>query len=239
MANWPQNPMWHPADTVNAGNQYTVQDGITFQDLNYIIENILYLKALVDAEINKPEQLNPPTVSISSTGVATWPAVPNASSYKYSISGQTAISNTSRSVQMTDGQTIQVMAVGDGTKYLSSAYSAVKTYHAPAQALSIYYGVSTKTELTSTEVQALSSKQQTTRVCTFAVSPNKEYVYFAAPKKYCTDSNGNNTVKFIVGGLDQTGAYTEPSSLSINSTEYYVYRSTYKLGYNNMAVSVQ
>lgn len=72
-----------------------------------------------------------PVVSIDEDGTASWAAVTNASGYKYKINNgteQTAPSN--RSVSLTDGQSIVVKAVGDGTTYTDSGWSASQTYTA-------------------------------------------------------------------------------------------------------------
>ncbi len=73
-------------------------------------------------------KLGTPTVTISNTGLASWAAVTNASSYAYKISGGAETPTTATSVQLTDGQSIVVKAVGDGTNYTDSDYSASKTY---------------------------------------------------------------------------------------------------------------
>lgn len=76
----------------------------------------------------QPAKLNSPVVHISSTGLASWQAVANASSYVYKINGGAENPTTATSVQLTDGQSIVVKAVGNGTSYLDSDYSVQKTY---------------------------------------------------------------------------------------------------------------
>lgn len=44
MATWPQKPAWHDISTINAGIKYNAQDGVTVDDMNNIIENMIYLK---------------------------------------------------------------------------------------------------------------------------------------------------------------------------------------------------
>lgn len=44
MANWPQTPEWIPVSNINEGQQYSEQDGITFTDMNNIINNMIYIK---------------------------------------------------------------------------------------------------------------------------------------------------------------------------------------------------
>lgn len=75
-----------------------------------------------------PVQLETPVVSISNSGIATWNLVPNTKTYSYKINdGEDKLINRA-SVQLNAGDSIQVKAVGDGKKYLDSAYSKKKTY---------------------------------------------------------------------------------------------------------------
>ncbi len=74
--------------------------------------------------------LGTPFVSISTDGVASWNEVENASGYTYKIDDGTETNTTELSVQLTDGQSIVVKAVGDGVNYSDSSYSASQTYNA-------------------------------------------------------------------------------------------------------------
>lgn len=74
------------------------------------------------------QKLGTPTLTISTTGLASWTAVTNASGYAYSLNGTNAVNTSERSLQLTEGQSIKVKAVGNGTTYTDSDYSAVKTY---------------------------------------------------------------------------------------------------------------
>ncbi|MBO5223113.1 MAG: hypothetical protein J6C23_01210 [Clostridia bacterium] len=78
----------------------------------------------------QPTKLGTPNVTISNTGLASWTAVANASSYVYKINGGAETPTTATSVQLADGQSIVVKAVGDGTNYTDGDYSASKTYTA-------------------------------------------------------------------------------------------------------------
>ena len=80
----------------------------------------------------QPVKLGVPQVTISSTGLASWTAVANASGYVYKINGGTEIPTTATSVQLTNGQSIVVKAVGDGSAYTDGNYSTSKTYTAGA-----------------------------------------------------------------------------------------------------------
>ena len=78
----------------------------------------------------QPTKLATPSVSISASGLAVWQAVANADGYVYKINGGAEVPTTVTSVQLTDGQSITVKAVGNGSTYTDSDYSAAKTYTA-------------------------------------------------------------------------------------------------------------
>ena len=42
---WPTNPSWKDPNNINNGKEYTQADGVTYVDMNSIIEDLLYLKA--------------------------------------------------------------------------------------------------------------------------------------------------------------------------------------------------
>lgn len=96
-----------------------------------VLEPILAKFANVGAtepEISTLEQLKTPTLSISENGLASWTAIENASAYGYSIDGANAVETTELNVQLTEGQSIKVKAIGDGTTYSDSDFSETKTY---------------------------------------------------------------------------------------------------------------
>jgi hypothetical protein len=72
--------------------------------------------------------LETPSVTISAAGLASWRAVANATGYKYIIQGTESGPVTDRSVQLSEGHSIVVKAIGDGLNYSDSEYSAVATY---------------------------------------------------------------------------------------------------------------
>ncbi len=61
-----------------------------------------------DTPAPQPTKLGAPTVTISSTGLASWSAVANASSYVYKINGGAETPTTATSVQLTDGQSMSL-----------------------------------------------------------------------------------------------------------------------------------
>ncbi len=97
-----------------------VGDGVNFTDSGYS-EAKTYTKPA------QPVKLGTPTVTINANGLASWEAVPNASGYMVKI-GDTETEQTELSKQLTDGQSIQVKAVGNGTTFTTGDYSAVQTY---------------------------------------------------------------------------------------------------------------
>lgn len=74
------------------------------------------------------QKLNTPVVSISNSGLASWAPVTGATGYKYKINNGETKTATGTSVQLENGQSIKVMAVGNGTTYTDSEWSAEKTY---------------------------------------------------------------------------------------------------------------
>ena len=79
-------------------------------------------------EEEEPVQLAIPTVTIDETGLASWIMVANASSYKYRINGGAELNTTRLSMLLAPNDSIEVKAIGDGTKYLDSEYSHPVTY---------------------------------------------------------------------------------------------------------------
>ena len=78
--------------------------------------------------VAQPITLTAPTLSISSSGLASWSSVTGAVGYRYILNGGDAISTTATSLQLENGDSIKVMAVGNGSSYLDSAYGSEKTF---------------------------------------------------------------------------------------------------------------
>lgn len=64
MAKWPTEPTWTPPSTLNKGNEYASQDGVTITDMNAIIKNLIYLHKYggttredLNAELSEQETL--------------------------------------------------------------------------------------------------------------------------------------------------------------------------------------
>ena len=78
-------------------------------------------------EPTAPTALAVPVVTIGEDGLAYWEAVENAVRYQYKI-GETEMQTAKTSIQLTDGQSIQVKAIGDGENYADSEYSESLVY---------------------------------------------------------------------------------------------------------------
>lgn len=100
-----------------------VGDGVTYRDSEY--SNTVTYK---DADEVEPVQLSTPVVTVNSSGLASWAAVPNASGYSYSIDGASDVQTTYLSVQLSNGQAVRVKAIGDGVNYTDSSYSSSVKY---------------------------------------------------------------------------------------------------------------
>lgn len=101
-----------------------VGDGITYTDSAWSTAKTYNAPTITP----DPIKLSTPTITISDDGVASWAGVTGASGYKYQINGGTVTRTSSLSRQLSSGDTIRVMAVGDGVTYADSDWSAVKTY---------------------------------------------------------------------------------------------------------------
>ena len=77
-----------------------------------------------------PVTLDAPVVTLDGA-VASWAAIPNASGYVYTLNGGAEQTASGLSVTLSDGDTLVVKAVGNGTEYLDSAWSNAVTYTAP------------------------------------------------------------------------------------------------------------
>lgn len=102
----------------------------------------LYVKAKGDAINNTDSEwstpvsftakaVDTPVVSLESN-VASWNAVIGASGYAYKINGGEEQTTTNTYVELLHGQSITVMAVGNGTTGLDSGWSTAVSFSAPA-----------------------------------------------------------------------------------------------------------
>lgn len=73
------------------------------------------------------KELETPVVTINGEGIARWKAVEHAESYVCNLSGR-QIETIYTVVQLNDGETVTVQAVGNGTTYKNSMWSTPKTY---------------------------------------------------------------------------------------------------------------
>ena len=117
-------------------------------------------------------KLSTPTVRISATGLASWTASAGASGYAYKLNDGAETPTTATSLQLSDGQSIAVKAVGDGVNYTDSDYSAAQTYTAGAPtptAAPTYLGITASAETPSSseipdKIAPMSLRRYSTRV---------------------------------------------------------------------------
>lgn len=72
-------------------------------------------------------QLATPVVSIDEDGLATWEAIENASGYAYTVDGGAIVVTSERQVQLENGQSVKVKAVGKD-EYSDSEFSEIQYY---------------------------------------------------------------------------------------------------------------
>ena len=110
--------------TLPAGT-YSVKVSMGENDVWYVGFSELYLTTVSII----PEPLSAPEVTVLD-GVASWDAVKGATAYAYKVNGGEIQTTTATSVTLANvGDTITVMAIGNGIESLDSAWSAEKTYH--------------------------------------------------------------------------------------------------------------
>jgi len=94
-----------------------VGDGVYYTDSAWS-DSLLYTRFVLETPVVQ-----------TSGNLAVWEAVENASGYKYKIDGGQEQTTSERSVSLQDGQTIVVMALGEGD-YKNSDWSVAVTYTA-------------------------------------------------------------------------------------------------------------
>ena len=219
---------------INNGNEITTTN--TSVSLN--TGDSIIVKALGDAasysdseysQIKYNIRLTIPVITISSTGLASWEPIENANNYYMVIrDGEDNIIKseniTSTEYQLTNKQSIQIFAMDKTDTYLMSFSSGSVRYNAPEGSSLVYYGVGTFEDeaITSDFITSLTSREQSSRACSFEVSPNNEYVYFAAPKDYCIEG-GEYKIAFENYGI--AAVFRGPFEVTINRVVYCVYRS--------------
>lgn len=218
---------------------------------NVLLDRISALEKLhgIDNGEAGGKLFTPAKIRFLSNGLALWDAVQNAIGYRYrvySASGSydeyklKAFATTITNQSLTNGQSISVMAIGDGVNYFNSDWSEPVTYisdsgdepDVPEDSVYVYYGVGTVTgksddPFASEFVTGLTNAEEAGRVCSFTVSPATQYIYFAAPKNYCINGDGVDIAVFTVNNF--SGGFLSPQTLTIEDVEYYVYRSANKL----------
>ena len=204
----------------------------------------------VDPPINQPTKLGTPFVTVSQTGLASWQGIANASGYIYKINNGTETATTSTSVQLSNGQSITVKAVGNGTDYTDSNWSNTATYTQgsvtppPEQGSEpTYLGIlATKTQPSASEGVPSSISPRVARIISpisarmissqgyrnfseallelFANSDNYLGATYPAESNYDVYATAGETV-YVQIWLDNPNQYTI-LSLMLNGTKYQV-----------------
>ena len=105
-------------------------NGKPFRNTTFSVRNSSVARSPFVTLSARGTKLTTPTVTIGAGGTTTWDAVSNAVKYAYVKNGGQPVETSNRSVSLTDGDTIKVKAIGNGTTYVDSDYSAVQTYEA-------------------------------------------------------------------------------------------------------------
>lgn len=99
-------------------------DGKNYADSDYSNEVIYTVESVVT-----PIKLSSPIVSVDESGLASWNAILGASGYIYQIDDENEFDTTDLAVQLVEGQSIKVKALGDGINYTDSEYSTSVFYY--------------------------------------------------------------------------------------------------------------
>ena len=79
-------------------------------------------------ETKELEKLKTPVVTIDNNGLASWDEIKHAEGYAYKINDGKAVETDELEVQLSDGDSIRVKALGDGEEYRDSSYSKERVY---------------------------------------------------------------------------------------------------------------
>ena len=145
-------------------------------------------------------KLDAPTVTIDDEGNASWTAVEHASGYVYKI-GETELMTLNLTVKLNDGETIQVMALGEGN-YSDSDYSIAQTYTAPVV---IEYGYPTPEEgfyMTNPDV--------------VQIGTDTRYLVYTTNK---TKAEEDNVIAVRIGTLTENGWLYGEETIAIEPSE--------------------
>lgn len=71
MANWNKNPPFIDIENINANNKFETGDGITYHDMNTIVENLQNLKNAVDGAVTVVQTTGQSTTDVMSQKAVT------------------------------------------------------------------------------------------------------------------------------------------------------------------------
>ncbi|MDE6617566.1 MAG: metallophosphoesterase [Clostridiales bacterium] len=120
------------AEVSTTQRSVTLANGQTFKvkavsdDDDYSDSDYSQLKTYVNGSV--VTKLNAPQVSVDADGIATWNSITGAQYYVYVIDNGAEINTSTRSVTLTNGQSIKVKSCSDADNYENSEYSLSVTY---------------------------------------------------------------------------------------------------------------
>lgn len=120
------------------------------------------------------------------------------------------------SVSLTSNRTYTMTVTDSNAKTASSTTTVAFRYRR-------YWGTSTATSLTPTEVQALANELSTTRTKTWTQEGNDSYIYYAYPESW------GDAIFYVNGFLNNAWIKSTASLTNAygDTTTYFVYRSQY------------
>lgn len=171
-----------------------------------------------------PVTLSTPVVTISESGLASWSTVSNASSYLYKLNGGVEQATTSLSVQLQDGDTIEVKAVGDGESYVDSNYSTSQTYTAPTEEPPVEEGAEAVTILEFTlRFDEFKNKEATVTGKAYTCDNNGIYIEDGTGTLFIYTAYSNLYMGQIVTATGKAGTSYSMPRLVITDSEDLVY----------------
>jgi hypothetical protein len=232
--------------TINSGIKLANgRNSLSAEVINAIIEGILYnsenlgqgvelddyyTKAEIDALLNYKE--------IKITNFTAYPSIIEKNqevdvTYSWDLSKNPkkqvfsggTVANSERSQIVIENGSISRKLVVTGEKGETDTKTAyVYSYYA------IFYGVNSKSTISSTDLTSLSKAIQGAKSKTFTVNASgEEYIYYCIPSSY-------GIPIFTVGGFE--GDFSKVNEFTYNGTTYYAYRSDNKnLGNTTVVVS--
>ena len=259
MTAWPTDShKWTEAADINGGQMFTPADALTADDMNAIVQNILYLKKYggnggggVDADFEQRLSDLEQTVSelvyepIAISAFSANPSTAEKGSTINSVVLSWSLNKTPTSLDL-DGETLDVSATSYRDTRTFTGYSTwsltaedEKSASVKTVALSflngVYYGVASEpAEYNSAFILGLTKNLRSSKLNSFTANAQAgEYIYYCLPVSMgaCT---------FKVGGFD--GGFSLVATIEFENAHgytenYYIYKSD-NAGLGNTSVAV-